>query len=370
MEKLNFRHKARQDWGKDNVIPMRSFAREPIELILGKEICDLEKRLAAWVQTERCVAVSDAASGIALALMAAGIGSGDSVMCAALGCTLPVQGIMTAGALPIFADINPNTYTIDPFCLEYALGKLKRNNQAIPRALIATDLFGAPCHLTELEQICRSQGIVLIEDMSGAFGAKYLGKMAGGFGRFSVASFATSGPWDELGGGAVFCRTEEDAAKISALRRAASQQHIEPENRIPYMGSTDAILTNMRLDSLKEEHANRRKIAIRYRENLEKKVRMQQLVDGGQSVYSQLVVALPKAGSRPAVIKRLFQMNIPSEPPLCGLQNADNDWNRTMLVNTKVLAERLLSLPIHSHLSGQVVDFICESLLEAIAVDS
>jgi len=365
MEKLNFRPKVGQ--GKDIGFGVHAVAPEPVELILGEEIRDLEKRLAVWVGAELCVAVSDAASGIALALKAAGIGKGDQVFCAALGCALPVQGILMAGALPVFVDINPNTYTADPFCLEYAINKLKRDCREIPRALIATDLFGAPCHLSELEQICESRGITLIEDMSGAFGARYRGRALGSFGRFSVTSFASPGLLAELGGGAVFCRNEEDAAQIAALRRAGRQQCMD-ESRIPYMGSADASLIWMRLESLGEEHLRRRKAAARYRENLMGKVRVQQMVEGGESVYSQMVVTLPGPGIRAQVTKYLFHMNIPSGLPLCGLQKSCNDWNRAMLINTHSLSDRLLALPIHSHLSRHVVDFICESLLSAIDV--
>jgi len=365
MEKLSFRKGTVQE---KSMAAVRHGGLEPVELILGKEVYDLEKRLAAWVGAEHCVAVSDAASAVALALRAAGIGEGATVMCAALGCALPVQGIMLAGALPVFADVNPNTYTIDPFCLEYALGKLGRSKLQTPRAIIATSLFGAPCHFTELEQICRAHDIILIEDMSQAFGAKYLGRMAGNFGRFSVASFASGGPLEEPGGGAVFCRSQSDAAKVSSLRRALSQQSMEPGpgSRAPRMASADASLTGTRLDGLGQEHDRRRKAAERYRQNLAGKVRIQRTVEGGQSVYSQLVVALPREVNRAAVVQRLFGANIPSGPPLCGAQSADTDWNRTMLVNTKSLADRLLSLPIHPHLSGPVVDFICHSLLEAM----
>ena len=364
MEMLSFRHKAVQDTQKDT-------AFQPAELILGKEVYELEQRLAAWVGTERCVAVSDPASALALALRTAGVNAGDLVICAALGCALPVQGIMLAGGVPVFADINPNTYTLDPFCLEYALEKLRRNKYETPRALIATNLFGAPCHLTELEQICRSRGIELIEDMTASFGAKHHDRMCGSFGRFSVASFASPGPFDEPGGGAVFCRSQGDAEKISALRRTVSQQRIDlgPDIRTPRIGSADASLTDMRLDGMEEEHELRRKAAARYRKNLAGKVRVQKLVDGGQSVYSQLVAALPKGADRPEVIRRLFELNIPSGPPLCGVQSADTEWNRSMLVSTRALAERLLSLPVHAHLNEQVVDFICQSLLEAIAED-
>ena len=366
MEQLSLRPEELRDMETGTYALAEALLPEPMELILGEEICVLEKRLAAWVGTNRCVAVSDAASGMALALLAAGIGRGDRVICAALGCALPVQGILLAGASPVFADINPNTYTIDPFCLEYVLGNLKRNNEPPPRALIATDLFGAPCHYIELEKICQSRGMALIEDMSGAFGAKYLGRPAGNFGRFSVASFASPGPLEEMGGGAVFCRDPDDAQSVASLRRINRQQHIEPGNHIPFMASADAALTKLRLDSLRDAHRRRRKAANHYRRVLTGKLRLQQVVEEGESVYSQLVVALPKAGNRAVVTKRLFQMNIPAGPPLCGMQSADTAWNRTMLTNTHALSGRLLSLPIHSHLNGPTVDFICDSLLSAM----
>ena len=367
MEKLGFKPIVEKGREKRASAMVRALAAAPLELILGEEVEALERRLAAWVGTESCLAVSDAATGIALALRAAGIQQGDRVVCAALGCALPVGGILMAGGMPVFADINPNTYTVDPFCLEYALSKLRKDGQPPVRALIATDLFGAPAHLRELALICENRGITLIEDLSGAFGGRYMGQKTGNFGRFSVASFACPGPLDEPGGGAVFCRNSEDAQLLALLRKAGRQQRMDLQAPSPCMGSADAALTGLRLEDLEEDHHRRRRAAARYRQSLSGKVRLQQLAEGSESVYSQLVVALPKAGNRAAVVKRLFEMQIPSGPPLCGLQTADNGWNRTMLVNARALEGRLLSLPIHAHLSNQIVDYICESLLSALA---
>ena len=338
----------------------------PAEFILGEELQQLEQGLAAWVGAEHCTAVSDPVSGIALALKAAGVQKGDRVICPALGCALPVQGVLLAGGVPIFADINMATYTIDPFRLEYTLGQLRREGEPTPTALIATDLFGGPCHLSELEQICESRGIAFIEDISGAFGAGYFGRRVGGFARFSVASFTASGPLDEPGGGAVFCRDEEDAARVEALRRRCRQQSSRPQSRIPYMGSADVTLTRTRLESFEQEQAGRQKAAKRYHANLAEKVRLQHLVKGGESVYSQMVVALP-GQRRPQVIQHLLKLGIPCGPPACGLQTHAGHDSRNPLTNASILAGRLLSLPIYSHLNVKLVDFICEGLLEALA---
>ena len=339
----------------------------PVEIVLGEDIRQLEEGLATWVGAKDCIAVCDPASGIALALKAAGVRRGDMVICPALGCALPVQGVLLAGGVPFFADVNLATYTLDPFRLEYTLGKLRREGEGMPGALIATDLFGGPCHLAELEQICRNHGVPLIEDISGAFGASYYGHKVGSFTRFAVASFAIAGPLDEPGGGAVFCREEDDAAKLADLRRQCRQQSLHPQSRLPYMSSSDVTLTRTRLESFEQEQTGRQKAALRYRKNLEnaEKVRFQYLVNGGESVHSQVVVALP-GKQRGQVIQRLLGMGIPCNPPACGLQTLPGHQSRDLLENASFLAGKLLSLPIYSHLNVKVVDFICEELLEAL----
>lgn len=345
-----------------------SFARETIdavEFILEEDIFALEGRLARYVGAPFCVAVSDAASGIALSLRAAGIGSGDKVLLAALGCAVPVQGIALAGATPVFVDINPNTYTLDPFCIEYVLGKLARQGE-FPKALIAADLFGAPCHYRELTRICDQHGLVLIEDLSDALSATLSGIMTGNFGRFSVASFAP-GNLEELGGGAVFCRCEDDAFRLASLRHAAKQEFLgERGGALPCMGSADASVISEQLKLCSDEAAGRRKVATRYREKLAGAVQLQQMVPDAESSYSQLVVTLPRARDRKAVAEVLKQRHVPAAGPGRGRQTGYCEWNRRMLPCALSLNDRLLSLPINPHMSEHIVDYICESLFEAL----
>lgn len=336
-----------------------------VELILHREVLTLEQRLARWVKAGHCLAVSDGAGGMALALRAAGVLPGERVLCAALGCALPVQGMLLAGASPVFVDVNPNTYTIDPYCLERALDKLHRMGEPVPPALIATDLFGAPCSYPALEEICRERGISLIEDLSGAFGAQLDGRLAGSFGRFAVASFATPSPLAELGGGAVFCRRAQDAQRLRALRRGGERQ-IPGELSSPGMGSADAFLVGARLEGSARQTEQRRRVADIYRAALGDRLRMQQLIPGAKSACSQLVVALPPSCSRSRVTARLREQSIPVSAPFCGMQRDHSDWNRVMLVHAFSLADRLLSLPIHPYLSAHLTEHIAHCLLQAM----
>ena len=349
-----------------NTLRGREFNDSPAEAVLGEETGLLEQNLAEWVGAAHCVSVSDPVSGIALALKAAGVERGDRVICPALGCALPVQGVLLASATPLFADVNPDTYTLDPFRLEYTLGKLRSSGENMPVALIAVDLFGGPCHLAELEQVCQNYGIALIEDISGAFGASYLGRKVGSFTRFAVASFAAAGHLEEPSGGAVFCREKQDAAKVAALRCLCRQQSPTPGCRMPYMRSADITLTHLRLESFEHEQAGRQKAAQRYRLNLADKVQLQQPMPGGESVYSQFVVALP-GGQRQRVMQQLLRQGIPCAPPPCGVQTFSGCDRSDLLTNARLLSDRLLSLPIYPHLSVSLVDFICEELASALS---
>jgi dTDP-4-amino-4,6-dideoxygalactose transaminase len=302
---------------------------------------------------------------MALALRAAGIGGGDFVLCPALGCAAPVQGIAIAGARPVFVDVNPNTYAIDPFCAEYVLSRLKRRGEAA-KALIAVDIFGAPCNYQELGRICAERDVVLIEDLSEAFGARLSGIATGNFGRFSVASFS-GGDIEEPGGGAVFCRNESDALRVASLRSSAKRQFLGGRGAaMPCMSAADTLIVSERLGSCQGELKERERLARRYKDRLPGAARAQQLLPEAESAHTRMVVALPGDWDREAVSQRLRALNIPAAGHGRGHQTGYCDWNRRMLPRALSLNERLISLPIHPHLGEHAVDYICEGLTQAL----
>lgn len=341
---------------------------EMINDILNEDRPLLERRLARYTGAQHCVALSDPADGLAMALLATGVQPEDRVLCAAMGCTLPVQAIALAGCQPVYVDVNPNTYTIDPCCVEYSLRKLRRMGEAVPRVLIATDLFGSPCSYPALQTLCDREGITLIEDLSGALGARLEEQRAGSFGRFAVAAFGPPFLPEEPGGGVVFCREERDAFRLANLRNVEYQSNPgEHLPGVPAMRHTDAALIDAALEEFDSRLAKRRAVAEMYRNYLEAKVRLQQIAAGGQSAYSQLVVALPKAANRSSIVEKLRGQDIPCGAPACGVQTVHSDWNWVMLVNTMAVAERLLALPLHEHMRESTVEYICRCLLQALA---
>lgn len=346
------------------------------DLISSQDTLELEGQLADYVGAERCISVESATSGLLFALKAAGIGSGDPVLCTTFSYFATAEIIRLAGGVPMFVDINPNSFSIDPFCLEYVIGRCIRSKQPIPKALIAVDLFGLPCNYDNLEEICERHSIILIEDMAESFGAAYHGRRTGSFGRMAVASFFPARSLSVLGeGGAVFCHNAQDAQRLQSLRRKV---RLQGERGIlcsggSHLDTVQASLVSEKLQIFDQELEYRRMVAKRYRERLTGSVKMQIIGEGYDSAYTQFVLSLPNAAARENMIEGLQQHHIPCcayNPAPVLLQHSRQNWDRVALVNTQSVAQRLATLPIHPYLSNRIVDYICDHILELVTRQS
>ena len=329
------------------------------ELILRADITELEAQLCAYIGAPHCVGVLNATSGLIMALRAAGVGQGDLVLCTSFGFFAVRQVVELLGGRAILVDLNPNSWTVDPYCLEYVIGRLKREKQPLPKALVAVDLFGLPCDYTALEEICGRFNIALIEDMSQAMGGNCKGVKAGNFGRFAVTSFFPGRTLGESGGGAVFCRTPEDARQLALMRgeEKAGETFIKQ--------SVAATLVTESLKRFDEECARRQAVAARYDKNLKGIVRLQKIGEGYQSARNQYAVLLRDKNTRDYVFEGLSQMEIPCRiyAPEQALQGA---LERAVLQNAQSIADRILTLPMHPHLTGNLVEYVSASVAELV----
>lgn len=338
--------------------PNRAIPQVKIEA--EQEFRELEARLAEYVGTRYCVLTSSGTAGLLAALRASGIRDGDGVMCTSFSFFATAEIIALAGAVPVLVDTNPNTFNIDPYCIEYVIKKCLRTRNPLPKALIAADLFGLPCDFDAIEDICRRYNITLIEDMSGAFGASYRGKKCGGFGRFSVASFFPARPLGGIGdGGGIFCRNREDAKLLEALRGSGKRQ--------PY-DFVQASVVSEKLTSYSDELARRQLVAARYRDNFNGFVKVQQVDEDYISAYTQFVIALADTVQREKVMDALREKHVPCSIMHCTQRGrpAENEWERVVLANTQQAAGRLLAIPMHPYLSVHVVDYISECVMETV----
>lgn len=229
--------------------------------ILGPEVRTFEERFASFVGAKGAVGVASGTSAIQLALMACGVGAGDEVITTPHTFTASAEGIIHTGARPVFVDIDPETYCLDPRRVEEAITPRTR-------AILPVHLYGHPADLTALSEICRRHGLRLVEDAAQAHGAEVDGRRCGSIGDLACFSFY---PGKNLGAygdaGAVTGNDPALLARVRKLRdhgRTTKYEHDE----IGYGERIDALqaaILSVKLGHLETWTEARRSAADRYR---------------------------------------------------------------------------------------------------------
>lgn len=191
--------------------------------VLGPQVEAFEKRFAAWCGTTECKAVSSGSSALHLALLAAGVGPGDEVITVSMTFVATAAAILQCGARPVFVDVDPLTWTMDPARIPQAITPRTK-------AILPVHLHGLMADMDPIMAVARRHGLVVIEDAAQAHGAEYRGRRAGSIGDLGCFSFY---PGKNLGaygeGGAVTTSDPELARKIALLRdwgQEAKYRHV------------------------------------------------------------------------------------------------------------------------------------------------
>jgi dTDP-4-amino-4,6-dideoxygalactose transaminase len=237
---------------------------ESATYVLGPRVAEFEAAFAAYAGARHCVGVNTGTSALHLALIGAGVGPGDEVI------TVPMTFIATSwavsytGATPVFVDVDPVTYTMDP-------EQVERRITPRTKALLPVHLYGQPADLGPLLEIGRRHGIPVVEDAAQAHGAKYQGTGAGTLGLCGCYSFY---PGKNLGaygeGGAVVTDDDRIASRLRALRdHAQSQRYHHDEVGYNYrMDAFQGAVLGIKLRHLEAWTEARRRLADRYQERL------------------------------------------------------------------------------------------------------
>ncbi|OYW08874.1 MAG: aminotransferase DegT, partial [Acidiphilium sp. 37-67-22] len=189
------------------------------QFILGPEVTELEQRLAAFCGAAHCVSVSSGTDALQIAMMAEGIGPGDAVFLPAFTYTATAEVPLLLGATPVFVDIDPATFQIDPTHLEARIGAVRTAGLLRPRAVVGVDLFGQPAPWPALRDIADRHRLFTLDDCAQAFGAALGGERLGRAADATATSFFPSKPLGAYGdGGALFTESDERAALYRSLR--------------------------------------------------------------------------------------------------------------------------------------------------------
>jgi dTDP-4-amino-4,6-dideoxygalactose transaminase len=336
--------------------------------ILGPQVAEFEKQLAAYVGVKHVVACANGTDALLLPLLASGIGPGDAVFVPSFTFAATAEVVALAHAEPVFVDVDPDTYNIDIASLEAAIAAIRKEGRLTPKAIIPVDLFGLAADYAAIDRIAKREKLLVIEDAAQAIGGSSHGRMCGAFGDVASTSFYPAKPLGCYGdGGAMFTN---DGALAERLRSFAFHGKGETQYDNVHVGlnsrldTLQAAILIEKLAILEDEMLARQAVAKRYAEGLGDAVKVAQIPAGHRSAWAQYAIETP---NRDALKAHLQANGIPSViyyvKPL-HLQAAYERYPRTPsgLPVSEGLPSRILCLPMHPYLSTADQDRIIETI--------
>jgi len=349
--------------------------------ILGPEVSQLEKELAAYVGVKKCIGVSSGTDALLIALMALNIKPGDEVITTPFSFFSTVETILLLGAKPVFVDIDKLTYNINPKKIVHAISKKTK-------AIIAVSLYGQPANFTEINKIAEAYKLTIIEDGAQSFGSTHNQVKSCGLSTIGTTSFFPSKPLGCYGdGGACFTNDEELANKMREIS-VHGQKKRYTHSKVGLNGRLDTVQAAILLAKLSLfnfEVEERKRIGDRYSNQLKKHgLKTTPFISSeNTSVYAQYTI---QVDNRERVIDNMKRKGIPTSvhyPSLLSDQealNSSTSINKRFLKNifskeiyrsyeinnAKDITKKVLSLPMHPFLSEDDQDRVISSLIESI----
>jgi dTDP-4-amino-4,6-dideoxygalactose transaminase len=339
--------------------------------IMGPEVADLEDRLTEFCGARHVVTCASGTDALLLALLAWGVGTGDAVFLPAFTFASTAEVVALLGAVPVFVDIRPETFDVDPASLAAALDGLDPGLR--PAGVIAVDLFGHPADYAAVETIAARHGLWVLADAAQSFGATLDGRRVGTIGDIAATSFFPAKPLGCYGdGGAVLTSDDRLADVLRSLRVHGQGSHKYDVVRVGINGRLDTIQAAVLLEKLTvfaDELRARDVVAARYTEALADCVGVPRVRAGATSSWAQYTI---RVHDRDRVAASLRDRGIPTAvyyPKALHEQAAYAECPRAAsgLAEAERAAGEVLSLPMHPYLEPAVQDAIVAALREAVA---
>jgi dTDP-4-amino-4,6-dideoxygalactose transaminase len=351
---------------KDDVLAALSEAIEGMELFLGPNVRAFEAEFASFCRSRFACGVGSGTDALYLALKACGVGPGDEVITVPYSFFATAEAICLLGAVPVFIDVDPDTYTMDPSRLRAAIGRRTR-------AIVPVHLYGQMADMDAIMEIARQHGLAVVEDACQAHGAEEHGRRAGSVGDAAAFSFYMSknlGAYGEAG--AVTTNSRSIAEAVRLLRDHGSARKYEHEELgiNSRLDELQAAILRVKLPRLEAWNAKRREHADSYRRLLEDAGVSLPVVRGGAThVYHLFVVRLPE---RERVRQVLADRGISTgvHYPIPIHRQAAFQRNGCRIVGSLRVSETLsgevLSLPMFSELEPPQIASVVACLRESL----
>ena len=343
--------------------------------IMGPEVKRFEAELGSFADLPEVVSCASGTDALALPLMAWGLRPGDAVFCPAFTFAATAEVVAWLGAAPVFIDIEPDTFNIDPEGLKRAIAAVQREGKMVPKAVIAVDLFGQAANYPALRAICDEHGLKLVSDAAQGFGATIDGVQSGRWADVVATSFFPAKPLGCYGdGGATLTADRELAETMRSLRVHGKGTDKYDNVRIGMNGRLDTLQAAILLEKLAvfaDEIEARNRLAARYADGLSDVVETPFVPEGFVSTWAQYTMKCAP-GARDGLAASLKQQGVPTAvyyPKPLHQQTAYRNFpvEGNGLPVSEEMAGRVLSLPMHPYMDDATADRIIDAVRASIA---
>lgn len=336
------------------------------QFILGPEVNAFEQEVAAYLGVKHAIGLNSGTDALVIGLRALGIGPGDEVITTPFTFFATAEAISQVGAIPVFADIDPKSFNIDPNLIEEKI-------TSRTKAILPVHLYGLPAEMDAILALAEQYGLKVLEDCAQAFGASYRGKKVGTLGHVGAFSFFPSKNLGAFGDGGLLVTNDDQVAEAARMLRAHGSRKKYFNEAIGYNSRLDALqaaILRVKLPYIDQWNEARRRVAKRYNELLKDIPGLVTPYEAPYSihVYHQYTVRLT-GGKRDKVKQFLADQGIGSmvyyPVPVHKLPiYADHSVS---LPEAEKAAAEVLSLPIWPEIAEETQVHIAKVMEEALA---
>jgi len=328
--------------------------------IMGPEVSELEEQMADYVGVKYCIGVSSGTDALLIAMMALEIGPGDEVITTPFTFIATSEMIKLLGAKPVFVDIDPQTYNIDPAKISSAI----TNNTKL---ILPVSLYGQCADMDAINTIAKQHNLPVLEDGAQSFGATYKGRKSCNLSTVGCTSFFPSKPLGCYGDGGAIFTNDDVLAKVMREIRVHGQDKRYSHPRLGINGRLDTIQAAVLLAKFEifpDEVMQRDRVGRQYTTSInamQSTIVAPQIRSNCTTVYAQYSIM---ANNREQLIAKLNKMNIPTavhypiplhlQPPFYN--------NQLNLPVVEDVATKIVSLPMHPYLSTEDIEKVSRAL--------
>ncbi|MBM7705955.1 dTDP-4-amino-4,6-dideoxygalactose transaminase [Chryseomicrobium aureum] len=349
-------------------------AMESAYYIGGPQVKKLEEQLSEFVGVKHCISCANGTEALSLVLMAWDVKEGDAVFVPDFTFFASGEVVSFNGATPIFVDVDPSTFNMDPTKLKVAIEKVVAEGLLTPKVIMPVDLFGLPADYPQIQEIASEFNLLILEDSAQGFGGAINGKRAGSFGDAATTSFFPAKPLGCYGdGGAIFTNNDELAALLESLKVHGKGTDKYDNVRIGVNSRLDTIqaaILQVKLKAFKNyelDEVNR--VYTSYTNHLKDVVPTPVIPEGYYSSFAQYTIKTDSLEERNNLQSHLKDLGIPTmvyyiKPMHKQTAFSHLKFDESDFEVTNKLSDTVLSLPMHPYLTEEEIAKVCEAIKE------